>query len=146
MVFKYFFRGVVGWVGWLEKWGLKLISTQVVVEVEVGVELGNNFKKSKYIKLFYMAIHNTSFATPDRNRSCSPISIPSPEERGRKSPHPIRIFPSHPKNGRSPWAIYEQKIFSSIKLCKDVNGGSAAMSLNVVAKLAFKNLYASGSI
>ena len=24
--------------GWLEKWGLKLISTQVVVEVEVGVE------------------------------------------------------------------------------------------------------------
>ena len=31
-----------GWVGGgLEKWGLKLISTQVVVEVEVGVELGN---------------------------------------------------------------------------------------------------------
>ena len=28
-------------MGWLEKWGLKLISTQVVVEVEVGVELGN---------------------------------------------------------------------------------------------------------
>ena len=27
--------------GWLEIWGLKLISTQVVVEVEVGVELGN---------------------------------------------------------------------------------------------------------
>ena len=27
--------------GWLEKWGLELISTQVVVEVEVGVELGN---------------------------------------------------------------------------------------------------------
>ena len=27
--------------GWLEKWGFKLISTQVVVEVEVGVELGN---------------------------------------------------------------------------------------------------------
>ena len=38
MVFKYFFV----WVdGWLEKWGFKLISTQVVVEVEVGVELGN---------------------------------------------------------------------------------------------------------
>jgi len=34
------FRWVGGW-GWLEKWGLKLISTQVVVEVEVGVELGN---------------------------------------------------------------------------------------------------------
>ena len=33
---------VDGWVaGWLEKRGLKLISTQVVVEVEVGVELGN---------------------------------------------------------------------------------------------------------
>ena len=42
MVFKYFFVGVYGWVGWLEKWGLKLISTQVVVEVEVGVELGKN--------------------------------------------------------------------------------------------------------
>ena len=27
--------------GWLEIWGVKLISTQVVVEVEVGVELGN---------------------------------------------------------------------------------------------------------
>ena len=27
-------------MGWLEKWGLKLISTQVVVEVEVRVELG----------------------------------------------------------------------------------------------------------
>ena len=27
--------------GWLEQFGIKLISTQVVVEVEVGVELGN---------------------------------------------------------------------------------------------------------
>ena len=27
--------------GWLEQLGIKLISTQVVVEVEVGVELGN---------------------------------------------------------------------------------------------------------
>ena len=39
-------------VGWLEKWGLKLFSTQVVVEVEVGVELGNIFssksEKKKY--------------------------------------------------------------------------------------------------
>ena len=26
--------------GWLEQWGIKLISTQVVVQVEVGVELG----------------------------------------------------------------------------------------------------------
>ena len=31
----------VGWVGgWLECWRVKLISSQVVVEVEVGVELG----------------------------------------------------------------------------------------------------------
>ena len=29
-------------MGWLEKWGLKLISTQVVVEVEV--ELGNKLR------------------------------------------------------------------------------------------------------
>ena len=39
--------GVVGcgWVGvdaWLEQLGIKLISTQVVVEVEVGVELDNS--------------------------------------------------------------------------------------------------------
>ena len=32
-------------MGWLEKWGLKLISTQVVVVVEVGVELGKISKK-----------------------------------------------------------------------------------------------------
>ena len=32
----------MGWVGgWFEIWRVKLISTQVVVEVEVGVELGN---------------------------------------------------------------------------------------------------------
>ena len=31
----------VGWGGWLEIWRVKLISTQVVVEVEVGVELCN---------------------------------------------------------------------------------------------------------
>ena len=37
-----FLVGWVGWLGgWLEIWGVKLISTQVVVEVEVGVELGN---------------------------------------------------------------------------------------------------------
>ena len=34
-----YFSGRVG--GWLEIWRVKLISTQVVVEVEVGVELGN---------------------------------------------------------------------------------------------------------
>ena len=41
--FSYFFGWVGGWggVGWLEKSDIKLISTQVVVEVEVGVELGN---------------------------------------------------------------------------------------------------------
>ena len=33
--------------GWLEKWGLKLISTQVVVEVEVGVELGKIHRLTK---------------------------------------------------------------------------------------------------
>ena len=36
MVFKYFFEWVVGW---LEKWGLKLTSAKVEVEVEA--ELGN---------------------------------------------------------------------------------------------------------
>ena len=33
---------VVGWAGgWLEIWGLKLNSSQVVDEVEIKVELGN---------------------------------------------------------------------------------------------------------
>ena len=33
-----------GWLGgWLEQLGIKLISTQVVVGVEVSVELGNSF-------------------------------------------------------------------------------------------------------
>ena len=42
--FSYFFGWVGGWggVGWLEKSDIKLISTQVVVEVEVEVELGKN--------------------------------------------------------------------------------------------------------
>ena len=31
----------VGVGGWLEQLGIQLISTQVVVEVEVGVDLGN---------------------------------------------------------------------------------------------------------
>ena len=40
----YFFGRWVEWVGgWLEIWRVKLISTQVVVEVEVGVELGNKY-------------------------------------------------------------------------------------------------------
>ena len=59
MVFKYFFGGVggvVGWVGRLEKWGLKLISTQVVVEVEVGVELGNIHEYSVYLSLLFEGI------------------------------------------------------------------------------------------
>ena len=38
--FSYFF-GWVGGKGWLEKSDIKLISTQVVVKIEVGVELGN---------------------------------------------------------------------------------------------------------
>ena len=49
IVKSYFSVGWGGWVGgwggcvcwWLQIWRLKLISTQVVVEVEVGVELGN---------------------------------------------------------------------------------------------------------
>ena len=45
--------GSVGWlVGWwLEIWRLRLISTQVVVEVEVGVELGKMLFCCKYEKL-----------------------------------------------------------------------------------------------
>ena len=31
--------------GWLEIWRVKLISTQVVVEVEVGVELGKSMPR-----------------------------------------------------------------------------------------------------
>ena len=34
--------------GWLEQLGIKLISTQVVVEVKVGVELG---KKKRIVKI-----------------------------------------------------------------------------------------------
>ena len=34
----------MGRVGWLENSDIKLISTQVVVEIEVGVELGKNYK------------------------------------------------------------------------------------------------------
>ena len=42
MVGLIFSVGRVGWLGgWLEILRVKLISTQVVVEVEVGVELGN---------------------------------------------------------------------------------------------------------
>ena len=40
-----YFFGQVG--GWLEIWTVKLISTLVVVEVEVGVELGKNTKNKK---------------------------------------------------------------------------------------------------
>ena len=52
MGWAYFF-GRVG--GWLEIWRAKLISTQVVVEEEVGVELGKIFNSrwkelSKYVK------------------------------------------------------------------------------------------------
>ena len=40
-VFLLFRVGGWGGVGWLEKSDIKLLSTQVVVEVKVGVELGN---------------------------------------------------------------------------------------------------------
>ena len=33
---KYFFCGVGGWPGWLEKLGLKLTSAKVVVEADLG--------------------------------------------------------------------------------------------------------------
>ena len=36
----------VGWLGgWLENWRVMLISTQIVVEIEIGVELGNKTVK-----------------------------------------------------------------------------------------------------
>ena len=38
---------LVGLGGWLEIWRLKLISTQVLVEVEVGVELDNKYYNYK---------------------------------------------------------------------------------------------------
>ena len=47
LLFRLFLTFSVGWVvgvGWLEKSDIKLISTHVVVEVEVGVELGNNLQ------------------------------------------------------------------------------------------------------
>ena len=52
-VFSYFFGWVGGWVvgvGWLGKSDIKLISTQVVVAVEVGVELGNMFIVSIFFR------------------------------------------------------------------------------------------------
>ena len=50
-----------GWVGWLEKWGLKLISTQVVVEVEVVVELG----KKPLMEPFVMNIYGHVYFKPN---------------------------------------------------------------------------------
>ena len=62
MVFKYFF----GWVdGWMEKGGFKLISTQVVLEVEVGVELGNHYLQTDhYLKTDYCL--QTDFIQTDK--------------------------------------------------------------------------------
>ena len=61
--------------GWLEKWGLKLISTQVVVEVEVGVELGNTGcikKMSRFV--FFISRHllelQEGFYMGRKKRSC----------------------------------------------------------------------------
>ena len=49
--------GQVGWVGgWLEKVKIKLNSTQIVVEVEVRVELGNN--KNPGRRTFYLSVMN----------------------------------------------------------------------------------------
>ena len=48
-------------MGWLEKWGLKLISTQVVVEVEVGVQLGNTH--GKYVPFLLRNISDSYWET-----------------------------------------------------------------------------------
>ena len=57
----------VGVCGWLEQLGIKLISTQVVVDVEVGVELGNK----SYISLNYLIdksrVLNFAFGTLESN-------------------------------------------------------------------------------
>ena len=42
--------------GWLEKWGLKLISTQVVDEVEVGVELGNTCSLNITVMVIFLEV------------------------------------------------------------------------------------------
>ena len=47
--------------GWLEKWGLKLISTTVVVEVEVGVELGKNEDDSEVYYFISEVSHQKVF-------------------------------------------------------------------------------------
>ena len=52
-----FLVGRVGWVGgWLEKVKIKLNSTQIVVEVEVRVELGNNKYPGR--RTFYLSVMN----------------------------------------------------------------------------------------
>ena len=51
--------------GWLEIWRLKLISTQVVLEVEVGVELGNHYLQTDhYLKTDYCL--QTDFIQTDK--------------------------------------------------------------------------------
>ena len=58
-----------GWVGgvggWLEIWRVKLTSTQVVLEVEVGVELGNHYLQTDhYLKTDYCL--QTDFIQTDK--------------------------------------------------------------------------------
>ena len=57
---------VDGWVvGWLEKWRVMLISTQVVLEVEVGVEFGNYYLQTDhYLKTDYCL--QTDFIQTDK--------------------------------------------------------------------------------
>ena len=50
-----------GWVGWLEKWELKLTSAKIEVEVEVEAELGN-------IQMFFYLL-NTEIHTQILNRN-----------------------------------------------------------------------------
>ena len=69
----------VGWVGgWLEIWRVKLISTQVLGLVEVGVELGNSIGRlhcSIYIPLSKLNTLDLNLVqTPDdetRKRKCA---------------------------------------------------------------------------
>ena len=57
----------VGVGGWLEHLGMKLISTQVVVEVEVGVELGKISSSKTANNISAKSIENTK-ANQHNNR------------------------------------------------------------------------------
>ena len=63
VVLVFWLGGRVG--GWLEIWRVKLTSTQVVLEVEVGVELGNHYLQTDhYLKTDYCL--QTDFIQTDK--------------------------------------------------------------------------------